>query len=170
MDKLKNNIYFNLNLISNRISNLEERLVRLDEKMDENFKLLRSSLMRLKNKENLSDEFIMSGRSYYDLTPDRAFTNYNTQDRDFFLLDVSQKSYKPYKDLPEAHKIPLEELTIRHTEILNKNVSLYVISEDGTRSILACETLKKLGYTNLNNISGGYKFWPGFRLKLQNIS
>jgi rhodanese-related sulfurtransferase len=38
-----------------------------------------------------------------------------------------------------------------------------VISENGTTSILACEFLNQMGFYNINNISGGYKFWPGYR-------
>ena len=36
-----------------------------------------------------------------------------------------------------------------------------IISENGLRSIQACEMLVKKGFFNINNISGGYEFWPG---------
>jgi rhodanese-related sulfurtransferase len=36
-----------------------------------------------------------------------------------------------------------------------------IISENGLRSIQACELLIKKGFFNINNISGGHEFWPG---------
>ena len=72
--------------------------------------------------------------------------------------------YSPIEELPEAMHIPLEELNIRFTEISNKSTPVYIISENGVKSILACEILNECGYYNVNNISGGYKFWPGFRM------
>ena len=50
-------------------------------------------------------------------------------------------------------------------EIQARTTPILIISEDGTKSILACEFLVKRGFYNCNNISGGYKYWYGFRLK-----
>lgn len=127
------------------------------------FKALQAQMVRIKNGERLPDDFVLNRRTYNDLSPERAMRLYEQKERDFVLLDVSSKSYRPEKELPEALKIPLEELGIRYKELVNKAVSVLIISEDGTRSILACEILNNRGYYNLNNISGGYKFWPAFR-------
>ena len=55
----------------------------------------------------------------------------------------------------------MEELYVRFSEIPNKTVPILVISENGLRSIQACEILIKKGFFNINNVSGGYEFWPG---------
>lgn len=163
MEKLKNNIYHTFNLINSRLNHLEQKLSELDEKLEEIIQIERSNLVRVKNGEELSDDFILKGRTYYDLSPEKAFELYSNPDIDFVLLDVSLKDYQNFEALPEAIKIPLEELAIRHNEIKNKNVSIFVMSENGVRSILACELLRRCGFHNINNISGGHKFWPGHR-------
>ncbi|MGZ3808970.1 MAG: rhodanese-like domain-containing protein, partial [Bacteriovorax sp.] len=83
---------------------------------------------------------------------------------DFFVLDVTQKSFQVNR-LKEAIHIPLEELHVRFVEIPSKTVPVLVISENGLRSITACELLVKKGFFNINNISGGYEFWPGNETK-----
>lgn len=152
-----------LNQIEERLVGLEQRLDCMDCDIQSAFKTLQSHLVRVKNGEKLSDDFVLSRRPYNDLSPEKAYKLYQDKDRDFILIDVSVKSYSPPKELPEALKIPLEELSVRHNEIVNKAASVFVISEDGIRSILACEILNRRGYFNVNNISGGYKFWPGIR-------
>lgn len=124
----------------------------------------RYQLLRIKNKDELSDQYILNGMGYLDLSPDKAFRLYNEIDKDYILLDVSSESYTPFKDLKEARKIPLEKLKENLHLLANKNQSIMIISEKGVRSILACKILNKFGFYNLNNISGGYKYWPGFRL------
>jgi rhodanese-related sulfurtransferase len=119
--------------------------------------------MRVKNKEELSDDYLLKGLSYLDLSPEKAFELYNNVDNDFILLDVSRVVFQPFKDLPEAKKIPLEDLVMSTHLLQGRGKSIYIISECGVRSIMACKVLNNLGYYNLNNISGGYKFWPGFR-------
>lgn len=163
MEKLKNNIYHTFNLINNRLNHLEEKLAELDEKLDLALQVERSHLLRIKNKEQVSDDFILRGLGYYDLSPENAYEIFEDKNRDFIFLDVSKKDYRAHDEIAEAIKIPLEELAIRHNEIVNKNVSILVISEKGVRSILACELLNRCGFFNVNNISGGYKFWPGFK-------
>ena len=55
--------------------------------------------------------------------------------------------------------IPLEELNQRITDIESKKVPILVISEEGVRSIKACELLVRQGFYSVNNISGGYHYW-----------
>lgn len=166
MEKLKNNIYHTFNLINSRLNHLEQKLAELDEKLDEVIRIERSNLVRVKNGEEVSDDFILKGRTYYDLSPEKAFELYNDPDKDFILLDVSAKDYHAFDALPEAIRIPLDELAIRQQEIKNKNVSIFVISENGVKSILACELLRRCGFYNINNISGGHKFWPGHKQQI----
>lgn len=161
--KLQNNIFFKLNEVLDRLDDLEKRMNRLEKVTDDELQVQRCQIMRIKNGDFLSDDYILNGKSYSDLSPESAWELYNQKDLDFVLLDVSQKSYYPLEELPEAINIPLEELNLRVRELVNKATRVFVISEDGTRSILACEMLNRHGFYNVSNVSGGYKFWPGFK-------
>lgn len=148
------------------IERLEGEVLRLEQKIDELVQLQRSHLIRVKNKEEVPDEFLHQGQKYLDLSPEKAWRLYNEKDFDFTLLDVSAKDFNPLHPIPEALKIPWEELPERFIELQNRTTPILVISEDGTRSILACEFLARRGYFNCNNISGGHRFWKGSEIAL----
>lgn len=124
----------------------------------------RNHLIRVKNHEEVSDEFIHQGRKYQDLSPEKAWKLYCNKDFDFILLDVSAADYTPMRQIPEAQHIPWAELKDRFFEINSKTTPILIISEEGTSSILACEFLIKRGFYNCSNVSGGYKHWKGFQL------
>ena len=124
----------------------------------------RFQLLRIKNNESVSDQYIISGMGYLDLSPEKAYRSYKDNNQNFIILDVSNKDYNPYKEMYEVTKIPLEDLKQRSHEIMNKSQSIFVISEKGVRSILACKILNELGFYNLSHISGGHKYWPGHRV------
>ena len=149
-----------------QVERLEGEILRLEQKMDELIQVQRNHLIRVKNHEEIPDEFLYQGQKYHDLSPEKAWRLYNDKDFDFTLLDVSAKSFSPTVTIPEAIKISLEELPERFIELQNKSTPLLIISEDGTNSILACEFLTKRGYYNCNNISGGYRFWKASELRL----
>ncbi len=161
MDK----IFETLNLINNRLSNIESNLNRIEEKVDLSLAIQRNHLLRIKNGEELSDEMVLLGKPYNDLTPEKAHKIYRNPDIDFMILDVTAKNYAPVRPLDSTVKIPIQELEGRINEIKSKTTPILVISEDGVNSINACEMLVKRGFFNVNNVSGGYKFWPGFRVK-----
>ncbi len=163
--KLQSNVFFNINALQEQIVDLQLQIEGLNEKLEKSEKVNRFQMLRIKNGEEVSDDFIINSRKYLDLSPEKAFELYNRQDTNFIILDVSSKDFTPVSELPEALNIPVEELNIRFTEITNRATPIYVISEDGIKSILACEILNECGYYNVNNVSGGYKFWPGFRIK-----
>lgn len=150
-----------LEFINSRLSNIEKNISKLDEKLDFSIMLQRNHLVRVKNGEDLDDNMILLGRPYNDLSPKQAFQIYNNPDIDYYILDVSSKSYEGSR-VEEAIRIPLEELNIRFVEIPSKSVPVLCISENGLKSIQACELLIKKGFFNINNISGGYQCWPGF--------
>jgi rhodanese-related sulfurtransferase len=149
-----------LEFINSRLNNIEKNIARIDEKLDFSITLQRNHLVRVKNGEEIDDSMILMGRPYNDITPQRAWSIYNNPNVDFFVLDVTSKAFKDVR-LEEALHIPLEELHIRFVEIPSKTVPVLVISENGLRSISACELLVKKGFYNINNVSGGYEFWPG---------
>ena len=149
-----------LEFINSRLNNIEKNISRIDEKLDFSITLQRNHLVRVKNGEEIDDNMILMGRPYNDITPQRAWSIYNNPNIDFFVLDVTSKGFKGSR-LDEAVHISLEELYVRFSEIPNKTVPILVISENGLRSIQACEILIKKGFFNINNVSGGYEFWPG---------
>ncbi len=162
---LQKNVFFNINKLSERVNELQKQINELNEKLKTQTAVDRSHMMRIKNGDHLADDYILNGRMYNDMSPDKAYSYYEKDNINFILLDVSKKSYAPIEELPEAIKIPFNELNIRYKEIINKATPILVISEDGTTSILACELLNNMGYYNVNNISGGYKFWPGYKVE-----
>ena len=149
-----------LEFINSRLNNLEKNISRIDEKLDFAITLQRNHLVRSKNGEEIDDSMILMGRPYNDISPQRAWSIYNNPNIDFFVLDVTARTFKETR-LEEAVHITLEDLHVRFSEIPSKTVPILVISEKGLRSIQACELLVKKGFFNINNISGGYEFWPG---------
>lgn len=161
MSQKPHNVFAQLQVFENEISRLEGKILELELKIERLVEIERNHLIRVKNGEEMSDDFLQSGRAYQDLSPEKAFKLYNNKDFDFILLDVSHKEHKPLKTLPEAIHIPWEDFRDRFHEIQSKTTPILIISEDGTNSVLACEFLAKRGYFNCNNVSGGYKYWKG---------
>jgi rhodanese-related sulfurtransferase len=159
-----NNIFQQLQVFEEEIEKLENKVIELENKITEMIKLDRTHLIRVKNNEEISDEFIISGKTYQDLSPEKAWKLYQNMDYNFILVDVSAVDYEPLYRLPEAIKMPWEDFAMRSLELQSRSVPIFVISEDGVKSILACEFLVKRGFYNCSNISGGYQYWKGFQL------
>ncbi len=149
-----------LDYISNRLSNIEKNIQRIDEKLEMSLAIQRNHLIRIKNGEFVDDSMILMGRPYNDLAPQQAYEIYKNKNIDFIFLDVSRREYLTDKRPEEIIHIPLEELAGRAPELLSRTTPILIISEDGLRSIQACELMVKKGFFNVNNISGGYLFWP----------
>ena len=158
------NVFAQLQAFEKQIGQLEEKILELEQKIEHMVQIERNHLIRVKNHEEVSDEFLYHGRKYQDLSPEKAWKLYCNKDFDFIMIDVSAKDYKPQRKIPEAQHIPWEEFQERFFEIQTKTTPIMIISEDGTNSVLACEFLVKRGYYNCNNVSGGYKHWKGFAL------
>lgn len=154
-------IFQMLEFMNTRLSNIEKNINRMEEKLDFSIMLQRNHLIRVKNGEEIDDQTILLGRPYNDLSPHRAFQIYSNPNLDYILLDVSEKTYQTPIQLNGVIRIPLEDLHFRFAELQSKTLPLLIISENGLRSIQASELLVKKGFFNINNISGGYEFWPG---------
>lgn len=165
MSKTPDSLFAQLRKFELQIEDLEGKILELEQKMERMLEIERNHLIRIKNKEEVSDDFVQTGRTYLDLSPDKAWKLYNNPDYDFILIDVSSSDFDAEKRLPEALHMPWEDFQDRFLEISSKTTPIMVISEDGTNSVLACEFLVKRGFYNCNNISGGYKYWKGFRLE-----
>lgn len=145
-----------------RMKSIEAQVKRIEEKMDFSLAIQRNHLIRIKNGEDVDDNMILMGKPYNDLTPQQAYEVFQNSAIDHILLDVSKKTFEPPQYLKGAIHIPLEELPSRYSEFYSKTTPILIISELGLRSIKAAELLVQKGYFNVNNISGGYKYWPGF--------
>ena len=159
------NVFSQLQTFEKEIARLEGRILGLETSINKLIEIERNHLIRIKNGEQLSDDFVQNGRAYLDLSPDKAFKMYRNPNFDFILIDVTSIDFEDTSRLPEAIHITWEDFIDRFIEIQTKTTPLFIISEDGTTSVLACEFLVKHGYFNCNNISGGYKFWKGNRLE-----
>ena len=155
--------------LEKRVSSLEKLVDVLTNRISELDQQEKVHFLRANNNERVSDDFIIGHKKYHDLSPEKAFNIYNDKDRNFILLDVQHEDFEPIADFPEVTRIPLEMLVDELKKIPNKATSILVISERGVRSIIACEVLYNHGYYNINNVSGGYKYWPGFN-NLKSIS
>lgn len=164
-EKLQNSIFYNFNELQNQVRELRQEVADLTVKYDRAMATQRCHMMRIKNGEKLSDEYILTGKLYNDYSPEAAYEFYTQYDQNYILLDITEKNFQAPEELPEVTRIPFSELAFRVKEIVNKAIPILVISEDGVNSILACEMLNRFGYYNVNNVSGGYKFWPAFRQK-----
>lgn len=165
MKKKAHNIYNQLQVFENEIDRLEGKILALEQRMEQLIQIERNHLIRVKNHEEVSDDFILTGKRYNDLSPEKAWKHYQNKNFDFILIDVSSPDFQPLRKIPEALHIPWEEFPERFTEIQSRTTPIMIISEDGAKSVLACEFLVRRGYFNCNNISGGYKFWKGCRLE-----
>ena len=152
-----------LKQIENRLDKLSSAMTRVEEKIDLSVSILRNQLIRIKNQEILSDDVILTGQPYNDLSPDNAFRVFSNETTNFMLLDVSSDSLPTQFKIAGSLHIPAETLPARWQEIPSKTVPIMVISEDGLSSILACEYLVQKGFFNLNNVSGGHNFWPAHK-------
>jgi rhodanese-related sulfurtransferase len=158
------NIFAQLQDYEKKMARMEERILQLEQKLDASVQLERNHLIRVKNHEEVSDDFIFQGRKYLDLSPEKAWKLYSNKDFDFVLVDVTAKDFKMHRRIPEAIHIPWEDFRERFFEIQTKTTPIIFISEDGATSILACQFMVKHGYFNCSNVSGGYKHWKGFAL------
>ena len=159
------NIFAQIQTFENQIESLEGKILELEQRIEKLIQIERNHLIRVKNHEEISDDFIQNGRRYQDLTPEKAWKLYCNKDYDFIMIDVSSVDFEAPCKIPEAIHIPWENFKDRSLEIQNKTTPILIISEDGANSILACEFLVMRGYYNCNNISGGYKHWKGQMLK-----
>ncbi len=157
------NFFQKLDRIEASLNALERRLDRLEKKLDAAIELNRGYMVKIKNNMYLSDSAILFGMTYCDLSPEMAWDFFNNSDRDFDVLDVSRMDHEVPSRIAHSIHIPVENLALRMNEVRSKTRPLLVISEDGIKSIKACELLASKGYLNVYNVSGGHEFWLGHK-------
>lgn len=102
--------------------------------------------------------------TYRDLDPETAHRELQ-QDATLRILDVRTVEEFASHRLPNAHLLPVQELTERLHE-LDREANWLVHCEHGRRSLWACELLAAAGFRKLANLSGGLAYWAGCGLPL----
>lgn len=70
------------------------------------------------------------------------------------LLDVRTKAEYRNGHVPESKNIDVAEIDRAASMISDRNTPVFVYCQSGARSARASDILKKMGYTNVNNIGG----------------
>jgi len=82
------------------------------------------------------------------------------QRRPFHIIDVREPEEFKAGHLPSAKNIPRGMLELKiETEIPSTDAPIVLYCGSGVRSSLACDTLQKLGYINVQSMEGGYNAW-----------
>src|SRR5438876_12276642 len=79
---------------------------------------------------------------------------------DFVLIDVREPDEVSRGTIPGAVPIPRGVLELNIDQVTtdkNKNIVLYC--GGGSRSALAAQSLKKMGFKNVISLAGGYRGW-----------
>ncbi len=125
---------------------------------------LKIHLAALAEGKEVSPALIRSGRLYQELATMEAaaLLNNPTERSQMVLLDVRTSTEFAKRRIPGATLIPVEQLDARYkTELPSTAKSILVYCEEGDRSRLACEFLRRQGWPNVYSLRGGLADWPG---------
>lgn len=88
-------------------------------------------------------------------------------DHDTLLLDVRESNEYATGHIKESLHIPMSTLKKRLGELDKyKNKQIVACCRSGSRSNYACKLLKKAGFENVTNMSGGIMGWSSANLPL----
>ena len=105
-------------------------------------------------------------KGYQSASPSQATMLMNREDA--IVLDVRETNEVQNGSIVNSVHIPLGYLKERLTELeKHKDKPIIVACRSGHRSGQACSLLKKNGYENIYNLSGGVMAWEGANLPLQ---
>jgi len=105
---------------------------------------------------------ILGGIAYRDVQPAEALALYDGSPA-LVVVDVRTREEYASGHIPRARLIPLDELEHRLGELPPRDAPILVHCAAGGRSVAACETLGRHGYTRLLNLVGGFHAWCGPR-------
>lgn len=78
--------------------------------------------------------------------------------KDKQFIDVRTPGEYQANHIKQFKNMPLHQLK-QTAEKLDKTKETYVICQSGMRSMQAAKVLKKVGFTNITNVSGGMNAW-----------
>ena len=105
---------------------------------------------------------ILGGIAYRDVQPAEALALYDGSPA-LVVVDVRTREEYASGHIPRARLIPLDELEHRLGELPPRDAPILVHCAAGGRSVAACETLGRHGYTRILNLVGGFHAWCGPR-------
>jgi rhodanese-related sulfurtransferase len=82
------------------------------------------------------------------------------------LIDVREQNEFENGHILGARNIPLSQLKMRLKEI-RPDKPVYLYCQNGMRTGRAAQMLKRKGYSDLNQLKGGFKAWSG-KIKTKN--
>jgi rhodanese-related sulfurtransferase len=120
---------------------------------------LRQLLALLRSGAELSEEMILEGRTWRDVSPAEGLSM--LQAGGLHVLDVRTPQETAVGILPGAQLIPVDQLEARIGELPRDGKKMLVYCAGGGRSAAACEFLSKEGLSGLHNLEGGISSWSG---------
>jgi rhodanese-related sulfurtransferase len=144
--------------LKEKVEQLDLQLKSLERKVIESEKIQRGQILALYNGDKISLCTMSGMAKYCDLTPTQARKKIDDSTSNHIVLDVSDQSFSTPKRPKEAIHIPLAELSNNLDKITSKSTTIIVVSEDGIKSIAACEYLFSQNFLSLKNVSGGYQY------------
>ena len=81
-------------------------------------------------------------------------------DEDFILIDSREKEEWDASRIPDSvhmSKGLIEKLV--EASIPDRNTKLIIYCQSGFRSVLACESIKRMGYNHVSSLKGGISEW-----------
>lgn len=80
-------------------------------------------------------------------------------DKNTTLIDVRTQNEIQQGKMDKALEIELGPAMHKKMSVLDKNKKYIVYCRSGRRSVLASNMMAKMGFTNVNNLLGGYNAW-----------
>src|SRR5205823_9236077 len=78
----------------------------------------------------------------------------------YLLIDVREPNEQAAGMIPHAAPVPRGILELHIGKAApDENTPIVCYCGGGTRSLLAAEQLKRMGYTNVKSLAGGFKAW-----------
>ena len=127
-------------------------------KIIENQNFLHAIGARFFNEDTCTLAYIEQKLPYVDLSPANAKKYVQKNKTRLHVIDVSMPSFEIKHTFKNYHRIQIEDLlpTLHEWE---RNLPLFVICEDGVRSVLAVHLLANMQFTCLTHCMGGYEFF-----------
>lgn len=137
-----------------RLANLAERSEEAGEGVD-----LRRVVAALADGVELTGEMVLEGRLWHEIGGAEALELVRSGRAR--VLDVRTPAETAAGVLPDAVRIPLDELEHRSEELPRDGKPLLVYCAMGMRSAAACEYLSGRGFGSVHNLAGGIGAWTG---------
>lgn len=129
------------------------------DELEQKLRVLRQTLCAMRAGAPLTDEMILSGQTYFDVSPEDG--KRMVEQGGVRIVDVRTAQEVASGIIPGAVHIPVDQLEDRLGELPKDGKKTLVYCAGGGRSAAACEFLSGQGYANLHNLNGGIGSYTG---------